>query len=277
MRVFVRLVALAAVSTSAILGVADETRVPGKQVPCSVEVPANLNITKKRVRSKSETPAEKAKRRRAWLEDRVDPNTTEQLRYWLYLPENYASKDKCPLILFLHGAGERGNNLERVKVHGPPKIVEQRSDCPAIVVSPQCPLERIWSPTQLSLLLDKCMKTLKVDPDRVYVTGLSMGGYGTWALCAREPDRFAAAVPICGGADINQAPRLIDLPIHVFHGGKDTVVSVENSRKMVAAIRAAGGTKVELTIYPDAGHDAWTKTYDNDDVADWLLSQKRGK
>ena len=250
---------------------------PGKQVAASVEVPTNMNIWKRRDRSRKETPEEKAKRRLMWLEDKVDRDTKEELHHWLYLPVNYSEKKKCPLILFLHGAGERGDDLDKVKVHGPPKLVEQRSDCPAIVVSPQCPNERIWSPTQLSLLLDKCMETLKVDPDRVYVTGLSMGGFGTWALCAKEPERFAAAVPICGGGDVTKAARLVDLPIRVFHGAKDTVVTPDYSQKMVDAIRAAGGTRVELTVYPEANHDSWTETYANDDVAKWLLSQKRGE
>jgi len=254
-----------------------EEGVPGKQVAASVEVPANMNIWKRRDKSRKETPEERAKRRLMWLEDKVDQDAKEELHYWLYLPVNYGEKKRCPLVLFLHGAGERGDDLEKVKVHGPPKLVEQRSDCPAIVVSPQCPNERIWSPTRLSLLLDKCMGTLKVDPDRVYVTGLSMGGFGTWAFCAQEPERFAAAVPICGGGDVTKAARLVDLPIHVFHGAKDTVVTLDHSQKMVDAIRAAGGTRVELTVYPEAKHDSWTETYANDDVAKWLLGRKRGE
>ena len=250
---------------------------PGEQVAASMDVPANMNIWKKRDKSKEETPEEKEKRRLLWFEDKVDVETIEQLHYWLYLPEDYAAKKKSPLILFLHGAGERGADLELLKKHGPPKLVEQRSDCPAIVVSPQCPTERVWSPTQLSLLLDDCMAKLKVDPDRVYVTGLSMGGFGTWALTAREPERFAAAVPICGGGDVRTAGRLVDLPIRVFHGAKDTIVKLEQSEEMVRAIRDAGGKKVQLTVYPEAGHDSWTETYANDDVAEWLLDQKRGK
>jgi predicted peptidase len=272
-----RLAVLAAVLILGSNGLGAEEGVPGKQVAASVEVPANLNIWKRRGRSTDETPEERAKRRLMWFEDNVDRDTKEELHYWLYLPVNYSEKEKCPLILFLHGAGERGDDLEKVKVHGPPKLVEQRSDCPAIVVSPQCPNERIWSPTQLSLLLDKCMETLKVDADRVYVTGLSMGGFGTWALCAKEPERFAAAIPICGGGDVTKASRLVDLPIRVFHGAKDRVVTPDYSQKMVDAIRAAGGTKVELTVYPEANHDAWTETYANDDVAKWLLGQKRGE
>lgn len=272
-----RLAVLAVVAVWGNNGLCEESGVPGKQVAASIEVPANRNIWRRQDRSQKETPEEKAKRRSAFYEDKVDPTATEQLRYWLYLPEDYGSQEKCPLILFLHGAGERGDDLEKVKVHGPPKLVEQRTDCPAIVVSPQCPNERIWSTSQLSLLLDKCMETLKVDPDRVYVTGLSMGGFGTWALAAKEPKRFAAAVPICGGGDVSKASRLVDLPIWVFHGGKDTVVTPDYSQRMVDAIRKAGGTKVKLTIYPEANHDSWTKTYANDDVARWLLSQTRSE
>ncbi len=277
MRILTRLVVLTLVSILGSKVVSAEEGVPGKQVAASIEVPANMNTLKRRDRSREETSEEKSKRRSSWNEDKIDPNSTEELRYWLYLPVDYAEKEKCPLILFLHGAGERGDDLEKVKKHGPPKLVEQRSDCPAIVVSPQCPNERIWSPTQLSLLLDKCLETLKVDADRVYVTGLSMGGFGTWALCAKEPERFAAAIPICGGGDVTQAARLVDLPIHVFHGAKDPVVTPDYSQKMVDAIREAGGTKVELTLYPEANHDSWTETYANDEVAKWLLSQKRGE
>jgi len=277
MHLLTRLAVLVAVSMLASDGLGAEAGAPREQVAASVEVPANMNIWKRRDRSRKETAEEKAQRRHMWFEDKVDPNTTEQLHYWLYLPENYAAKKKCPLILFLHGAGERGDNLEKVKVHGPPKLVEQRSDCPAIVVSPQCPSERLWSPTQLSLLLDTCVETLKVDADRVYVTGLSMGGFGTWALCAKEAERFAAAIPICGGGDVTKADRLVDLPIRVFHGAKDSVVTLDFSQNMVDAIRAAGGTKVELTVYPEANHDSWTETYANDDVAEWLLRQKRGE
>ena len=163
-------------------------------------------------------------------------------------------------------------DLEKVKVHGPPKLVEQRSDCPAIVVSPQCPNERIWSPTQLSLLLDKCMETLKVDPDRVYVTGLSMGGFGTWALCAKEPERFAAAVPICGGGDVTKAARLVDLPIHVFHGAKDTVVTPDHSQKMVDALNKQVNAELySAYLYQAMASDASHKGFPG--TANWFSCQ----
>jgi predicted peptidase len=276
MRILTRLTLVSLVSVMGSEVVGAEVGIPGKQVAASVEVPANANTWERRDRSETDSREQRTQRRQFWFEDRIDPESSEELHYLLYLPADYAEREKCPLILFLHGAGERGDDLEKVKVHGPPKLVEQRADVPAIVVSPQCPRDRIWSPTQLSLLLDKCEETLKVDPDRIYVTGLSMGGFGTWALCAKEPERFAAAIPICGGADVSTAARLVDLPIRVFHGGKDSVVPPSNSEKMVDAIREAGGKKIELTLYPEAGHDSWTKTYADEEVAKWLLRQKRG-
>ena len=120
------------------------------------------------------------------------------------------------------------------------------------------------------------MATYRVDPDRVYLTGLSMGGYGTWALAAAHPEKFAAAVPICGGGDPDTAPRLKDIPLWVFHGAKDSTVLPRESKRMVEAVKKAGGD-VKLTIYLDAGHDSWTATYDNPDLYKWLLDHKRAK
>jgi len=200
------------------------------------------------------------------------------LRYWLFLPEGYGQEkdQKWPLMLFLHGAGERGDDLELVKVHGPPKIVQQRKDFPFIVVSPQCPKGKSWTSYSDTLvkLVDSLAGELAVDTSRMYCTGLSMGGFGTWALAAAHPKLFAAAVPICGGGNPKKAEKLKDLPIWCFHGGKDTVVPTANSEKMIEAIKAAGGNP-KLTIYPDAGHDSWTATYDNEEVYKWLLEHKR--
>jgi predicted peptidase len=197
-----------------------------------------------------------------------------KLRYLLFLPEGYDKSDKhWPLILFLHGAGGSGNDLSRVKVHGPPKIVETKKDFPFIVVSPQSPRFG-WDSDALNALVDEVIANYRVDKDRVYLTGLSMGGFGTWALAAAHPEKFAAIVPICGGGDPALAKRLKDLPIWVFHGAKDRVVPPERSETMVKAIRAAGGDP-KLTIYPDADHDSWTRTYDNPDLYTWLLKHKR--
>jgi predicted peptidase len=196
-----------------------------------------------------------------------------KLQYLLYLPPEYAKGDqKWPLVVFLHGAGETGADLSMVKKHGPPKLAEKK-DFPFILVSPQAPTWG-WNPEAVNGLIDEIMTTYRVDPDRVYLTGLSMGGYGTWALACAYPDKFAAAVPICGGGNQVMASRLKNLPLWVFHGGKDTVVLPAESKTMVNAVKRAGG-KVKFTVYPDAGHDSWTETYDNPEMWKWLLSQKR--
>jgi len=199
------------------------------------------------------------------------------VHYLIALPEDYNQQDKCPLMIFLHGRGEWGNDLNRVKIHGPPRNVKDKNTTPFIIVSPQSPAGEWWKVEKLGKLLDHILATTKADPQRVYLTGLSMGGFGTWAWAAREPHRFAAAIPICGGGDPKNAERLINLPIWAFHGGKDNVVALSRSRTIVDAIQKAGGTKVKLTVYPEAGHNSWTKTYDNPEIYKWLLSHKRAE
>ena len=216
----------------------------------------------------------------AFAEDRQQAKEFEKeitvkvkLKYLLYLPDGYeTSAKKWPLILFLHGAGESGDDLTKVKKHGPAKVVASK-ELPFIIVSPQSP-GRGWNPDTLNALLDDVSATYRVDPDRVYLTGLSMGGFGTWALAAAHPERFAAIAPICGGGDTKKADRLKDLPIWVFHGAKDPTVPLAQSESMVKAIKEAGGD-AKLTVYPDAGHDSWTVTYDNPEFYDWLLGHKR--
>lgn len=198
-----------------------------------------------------------------------------KLKYLLFLPEGYEQGDKkWPLILFLHGAGESGDNLSKVKLHGPPKIVESKPDFPFIVVSPQSP-GRGWNVDALKGLLDEVMHDYRVDSDRVYLTGLSMGGFGTWSLAAAHPECFAAIAPICGGGNPGDAAKLKSLPIWVFHGAKDNAVPLDRSQQMVDALKEAG-SDVKFTIYPDAGHDSWTETYNNPKLYEWLLEHKRG-
>jgi len=198
-----------------------------------------------------------------------------QLNYLLYLPEGYDQNGKkaWPLILFLHGAGERGDNLDLVKKHGPPKIVEQKC-LPFIIVSPQCPAEKRWSVRDLDLLLEKIIKDHRVEKTRIYLTGLSMGGYGTWEYATEKPERFAAIAPICGGGSPWQAYRLASMPVWVFHGTKDPVVPIEKSEEMVKALKKVNGN-VKFTVYPEAGHDSWTETYNNQKLYDWFLKHQR--
>jgi predicted peptidase len=198
-----------------------------------------------------------------------------QIDYLLFLPEDYGKGDKkSPLIFFLHGSGESGKDLDKVKKHGPPKIVETKKDFGFVVVSPQSP-GKGWNVEALNASLDDILAKYKVDPDRVYLTGLSMGGGGTLNLAKAHPDRFAAVVPICGAiGNFTDADKLKDLPIWVFHGGKDTVVPLAKSEGMVKAIKDAGGNP-KFTIYPNAGHDSWTETYNNPELYKWLLEQRR--
>jgi predicted peptidase len=198
-------------------------------------------------------------------------------KYLLYLPADYGkdSKKNWPLIMFLHGAGERGDNLGLVKKHGPPKLIEQGRSFDFIIVSPQCP-NGIWWPEQIEVLinlLDEIESKYRVDTDRVYLTGLSMGGFGTWTLAERYPQRFAAIAPICGGGGSYLAYRLKNVPVWAFHGAKDKVVPVEKSKEMVEAVNAAGGD-AKMTVYPEADHDSWTATYDNPQLYEWFLSHR---
>ncbi|MBN2021034.1 MAG: dienelactone hydrolase family protein [Sedimentisphaerales bacterium] len=202
---------------------------------------------------------------------------TVDCNYLLYLPVDYGkdAKKKWPMIMFLHGAGERGNNLNLVTKHGPPKMIARGKNFEFIIVSPQCP-DNIWWPEQADVLinlLDDVEARYKVDTDRVYLTGLSMGGFGTWMLASRFPQRFAAIAPICGGGERYAANHLKNVGVWAFHGEKDKVVSVEKSKEMVEAINACGGN-AKLTIYPDAEHDSWTQTYNKPELYEWFLSHR---
>ncbi len=207
-----------------------------------------------------------------------------QLGYLLYLPEDYSKGDnKFPLMIFLHGAGERGTNLSAVESHGPPKLVKNGKKFPFIIVSPQCPSNEHWDPDAVIALLDHIIKNYRVDTNRIYLTGLSMGGYGTWVTASKYPERFAAIIPICGGGNTIELSMLLQskkeaiktLGVWTFHGAKDPVVPLAESEKMVKAFKMAGCQEVKLTIYPEAQHDAWTETYNNNEIYDWLLKHSR--
>jgi len=200
---------------------------------------------------------------------------TIRCQYLLFLPKNYKKSDaQFPLIIFLHGAGERGNNLTLVKRHGIPKIVAQKPDFPFIAVSPQCPENRWWSLDTLDALFDEIVSKYRVDRNRIYLTGLSMGGYATWAWAIEHPERFAAIAPICGGGNPLEVYKIKDVPVWAFHGAQDRVVPVHKSEEMIAALKACG-ENVRLTVYPTAEHDSWTATYDNPELYEWFLKQKK--
>lgn len=216
------------------------------------------------------------------------------LPYRLLTPETIEQGKQYPLVLFLHGAGERGRDNAQQLRHGAGEFAKPdvRRKYPCFVVAPQCPPESRWvevdwalakhtmpkkvsGPLGLSLdLVEKLAAKLPVDRQRIYVTGLSMGGFGTWEAPLRRPGLFAAAMPICGGGDVAQATKLVGLPIWAFHGDRDPTVVVSRTKDMVEAIRQAGGT-AKATIYPGVEHDCWTTTYADPNVLAWLFSQKK--
>ena len=206
------------------------------------------------------------------------------LPYLLYKPGQV--NEPLPIIFFLHGSGERGSNLELLKATGLPNRLEQANSkaLEFIIVSPQCPIDKSFdlnskesgwwtNPDKiqnLELLFEDSLSRYNVDLNRVYMTGLSMGGFGTWEFALKHADRLAAIAPICGGGTPQKASALTQLPIWAFHGADDKIVSVSESLDMVQAIRDFGGNP-ELTVYLDTGHDSWTKTYEKDELFEWFL------
>jgi len=203
----------------------------------------------------------------------------ENIQYQLYLPPNYQAdkSEHFPIMLFLHGGGESGNDIELVKKHGPPMLAEQGKDFPFIILSPQNPhKKRLWDETVVMHLLEKVVDKYRVDKSRIYLAGLSRGGYGVWRLAVQYPERFAAMVAICGEAPSEYASWIGDMPIWVFHGEDDPTISVETSDRMVAALKA-NGNAVKYTRYPNTQHDSWKKAFATPELYDWLLQQKKSE
>ena len=201
-----------------------------------------------------------------------------KLDYVLYTPDGYKdSKKEYPLIVFLHGAGERGTDLSKVSVHGPLQYIKEGNKIDAVILAPQCPEGVYWQPHEVAALVKKVIKQNQIDENRVYLTGLSMGGYGVWATGGEYPELFAAMLPVCGAIYrpiYRNISHIKDMPIWVFHGALDDVVLPENSNKMVQALKAAG-SNVKYTIYSFANHNSWTETYNNPELYKWMLEQKK--
>lgn len=202
-----------------------------------------------------------------------------QVPFLCYLPKDYAeSETKVPLLLFLHGRGESNGPLARVASWGPAKYLAAGEQLPYVVLSPQCPKSAWWADDDqqklLLALLDHAEKTWRIDTDRIVVTGLSMGGYGTWRLCADHPQRFAAAAPICGAGDTAWAARLTKLPLWAWHGTDDKAVPHDKSVEMVEAIRKAGGERVQFTSLEHIGHNSWEAAYRSPDLWNWFGKQR---
>ena len=202
---------------------------------------------------------------------------TVQLDYLLYLPPGYDTDpaQRWPLILYLHGAGERGSDPELIKRDGIPHHLESGNNLPFIVVSPQCPADSHWTLhiAALNALLGNVAAHYQVDEHRIYVTGVSLGGAGTWMLAAAHPERFAAVAPISSRIVPLPLSRFQRVPIWVFHGDADDVMPVSEAHRTVDALKSIGAN-VKLTIYPGVGHDAWKQTYNNPELYDWFLTHR---
>ncbi len=220
-------------------------------------------------------------------EDTVPPIVQEAvydqgpLDYLVFLPREQKAvvNGKYPMILSLSGIGERGNTLQTLKRDGLPKILDGFNSFPFIVISPQCPASTEWyydrTDTLVMKLLDIVLARYPVDTNRIYVTGYSMGGIGTWDLAIRNPNRFAAIAPIAARREGGWDPcPMKDVPVWAFHGEVDDVVQLYKGQDIIDAFRACGG-EATFTIYPGVGHDSWTRTYSNPELYNWMLRQSR--
>jgi predicted peptidase len=216
------------------------------------------------------------------------------IKYRWSAPEKIEPGKTYPLVLFLHGSGERGDDNTAQLKHGVMPIIRgaEKLGTSVFLIAPQCPADRWWSAAKpdrtalnaadqpnalmenLLALITSIQKDNPIDPKRFHVTGISMGGFGTWDLLGRAPDRIASALPICGGGDPALASKFKDVPLWAFHGDADEVVPATATRNMIEALENAGG-KPKVTYYPGVGHNSWTSTYDNPEVIRWLLDQSK--
>lgn len=180
-----------------------------------------------------------------------------------------------PLVVFLHGSEERGDDLDPVKKQGPPSQFMVGDGLPFVLLAPQCPTGVWWNANDVIGLIDKVIKDHNIDPKRVHLTGLSMGGFATWAILAKKPELFASAVPICGGGDPDTVKRFKHIPIWTFHGTADDMVSVDRTKAMDKALRAADAKDFHATYYHGVDHDSWTQTYNNPAVYAWMMQRTR--
>ncbi len=193
----------------------------------------------------------------------------------VFLPTSHGGRKKLPLLVWLHGSSLRGADPGMLLRYGPPAVAEKRGDFPFVVLSPQCPAGQLWNNDAgpLMRLVDEVTGMYEIDPKRVYLTGLSMGGGGAWFFGSQFPDRFGAIVPMCGPTQPDQwASGLRKMPVWVFHGDKDKVIPIKRSKDMVKALRKVGN-KAKFTILKGKGHDI-TAQYNHDDIYDWMLTKK---
>ncbi|MEZ0004865.1 putative peptidase [Flavobacterium sp. 28YEA47A] len=200
--------------------------------------------------------------------------TKSELNYALHIPKN--TKGKKPLIVFLHGSGERGSDIEKVKIHGPFKYLKS-NELDSYVLAPQCPENEYWNAEVLYKLIQKIQKENNIDSDRIYLTGLSMGAWGAWNLAFAYPELFAALVPIAGFVDrvpMMENCKIKDIPTRIFHGLVDDVVDVNYSIAIYKKLKTCS-RDIQLTIFDDANHDSWSRVYDNKEIYDWMMKQHK--
>ncbi|GGW22195.1 phospholipase [Arenibacter certesii] len=212
------------------------------------------------------------------IDSKMEVITTETLKYYLYYPENYQSNEdeKFPLLLFLHGGGEAGGSLDAVKRNGPPKLLSRGKKFPFLILAPQNPNEKMWWNTRaVHQLLETIIEENKVDPNRIYLTGLSRGGGAAWEMAVQYPNTFAALAVVCGMAPLPYASWINKkMPIWVFHGDQDDSIPISESVNMVAKLKEMG-YRVQFTIYKGVGHNAWDKAYENETLYHWFMEQEK--
>lgn len=199
---------------------------------------------------------------------------SKHYNYLMYSPDAPVPADGYPLLLFLHGSGERGNDFELIKKWGPPSFLDDTTDFPLMVVSPQCPYDQLWDPLVLQKLVLELLDLYSIDEDRIIITGLSIGGTATWELALAYPHLPAAIVPICGQILPEEVCKIKNIPAWVYHGALDQVYSHKYSDDMVDALRSCGG-KVKYTLYPEEDHLSWIPAYADPALYDWMLKQKK--
>lgn len=213
-----------------------------------------------------------------YLEDKFEKEQAS-LKYILTTPTNFDKSEKLPLTVFLHGAGERGENLDALKRYCIPKLFTSNQDfgnLRAITLSPLCPVERTWYDYKWEVisLIEKIADEYNVDRDRISLSGISMGGFGTWEIAMQSPELFSAIAPVCGGGMNWRAWYVRNLPIRVFHGRRDDVVPISQSEAMVNSVKLQGGN-IEFTIYDDLGHCCWDRAFEETDLVSWLINSKK--
>ncbi|GAA5221535.1 carboxylesterase family protein [Membranihabitans marinus] len=215
-------------------------------------------------------------------------NGEHSLGYRILYPKKMVDGQKYPLVLFLHGMGERGSDNSSQLIHGGRLFLDSLEQYPSVVVFPQCPITDTWTnfrsseggPTitpsmELILtLIDELLAESYIDPNRFYVSGLSMGGYATWELLWRIPEKIAVALPICGGGIVDKTIHMTDVPIWAFHGAEDNVVPTRRSIQMVKGVQQNGG-KAKITIYPEVGHNSWTNAFNEPEYLKWMFDQRK--